>query len=178
MIDVLLAYTMKGWVMIILKLFLVVPLILSASCHAGPRAINPKTLDVFRDFALAGQGPAKFESDGSLDVTYIVPHGEVEESRPEQVQTQVQYIFHNRGPIDDERLGSQDLPTRLRELGFKVLEAPKFNGGQFSYPYIGGPYFSITFMDGDHKGVIFNRVHGENAHKNLMVEDYILVFVP
>jgi hypothetical protein len=79
--------------------------------------------------------------------------------------------------MNDERLGVTELPTRLRELGFEVLEAPKFNGGQFSYPYVGGPYFSIIFMDGDHKGMIFNRVDGRIADRNWVVDDYILVFL-
>jgi hypothetical protein len=160
-----------------IKLCVLIPLILSVSCHAGKRGLNPRTLDVFRDFALVGHGPATFENDGSLDVTYIVPHSENEESPPAQLQTRVQYVFHNRGPANDERLGLQELPTRLRELGFKVLEAPRYNGGQFSYPYMGGPYFSITFLDGNHKGVIFNRVDGRVSDKNWVVNDYVLVFL-
>ncbi|SRR6266498_1599043 len=160
-----------------IKLCVVVPLILSVSCQAGTRGINPKILDVFRDFALVSHGPATFENDGSLDVTYIVPHDENEETPPAQLQTRVQYVFHNLGPANDETLGLQELPGRLKELGYKLVEAPKYNGGQFSHPYIGGPYFSITFMDGDHKGVIFNRVDGKIADKKWIVNDYVLVFL-
>jgi hypothetical protein len=160
-----------------LKLLILFPLILSFCHHASTSGIDPKALQVFRDFAFVGQGPAKVDSDGSLDVTYIAPHNEKHELRTGQLQTRVQYIFHNEGPANDEHLGLTELPNRLRLLGFKVLDAPKFNGGQFSYPYIGGPYFSITFTDGDHKGVIFNRVDGKIADKSWLVNDYILVFL-
>ncbi len=161
-----------------IKLCVVASLILSVSCHAETRAINPRVLDVFRDFTLVGQGPATFENDGSLDVTYIVPHDESEKVRPAQLQAKVQYVFHYReGRADNERLGREQLPTRLKELGFEVLEAPNYKGGQFSRPYIGGPYFAITFQDGEHKGVIFNRVDGNVRDENQIVEDYVLVFV-
>lgn len=159
------------------KLLILAPLILSFSCQPGSRDINPKALDVFRDFAFVGQGPAKFDNDGSLDVTYIVAHNEIDAPRPAQLHNRVQYIFHNQGATKDERLGVTELPSRLRELGFRVLEAPQYNGGQFSYPYLGGPYFFITFTDGDHKGVIFNRVDSKIADKNWIVEDYILVLL-
>jgi len=159
------------------KGFVVASMILFFSCQPSSREINPKTLDVFRDFALVGHGSAKFENDGSLDVTYIVVHNDEEQPHPEQLQTRVQYVFHNRRPVNDEQLGLEVLPSRLRELGFKVLEGPKLNGGQFSYPYMGGPYFSITFVDGDHKGVIFNRVDGKIANEKWVVDDYVLVFL-
>ena len=79
----------RGLVLMILQIELcvVAPLILSLSCHAGTRGINPKICDVFRDFALVSDGPAAFENDGSLDVTYIVPHNENGESLPAQLQT-------------------------------------------------------------------------------------------
>jgi hypothetical protein len=167
---------------ILMKLLRFKPLVVVAvisllACQMGSKEISTETLDVFRGFALVATGPGKFDGDGSLDVTYIVPHDDKEESRPDHLQTRTQYVFHSRSPTNDERLGLEDLPNRLRELGFQVLEAPKFNGGQFSYPYIGGPYFSITFMNAEHKGVIFNRVDGKIADKNWIVDDYVLVFL-
>src|SRR4030095_6415827 len=108
----------------------VASLILFVSCHAETRAINPKVLDVFRGFTLVGHGPATFENDGSLDVTYVVPHGDSEEVPPAQLQSKVQYVFHYReGRADNERLGREQLPTRLKELGFEVLGAPNYKGG-------------------------------------------------
>jgi len=135
-------------------------------------------MDVFRDFDFVGYGPATFEENGELDHTQIVAHGNAEKSVPLDMQIRTQYVFHYRGGRGDpERLGRDLLPSRLRDLGLKVIEAPGFNGGQFSYPYMGGPYFSITFQDGVHRAVIFNRVHGEVPGKNWIVEDYVIVFV-
>jgi hypothetical protein len=161
-----------------LKSFLVVFSVLLFSCQASTGRIDRKTLDLFRDFRFVGQGPATFETDGSLDVTYVIPHSEREQSRPDKLQTNTQYVFHNLSPTDNKLLGSRELPDRLRELGFQVVEAPNLNGGNFSYPYFGGPYFSITFMDGDHKGVIFNRVDTRNGgDQTWVVHDYVLVFL-
>jgi hypothetical protein len=153
-------------------------LILSVSCQTNTREISPRVLDVFQGFDLEIQGPARIETDGTLDVTYVVPHQENERSRPSQLQTGVQYVFHHRGePANDEQLGKEWLPARLRELGFKVVEAPNYNGGQFSYGYIGGPFFYISFMDEAHKGVIFNKNCDWVRDKNWIVEDYVLVFL-
>lgn len=161
-----------------IRLMLLVFLILSVSCQSKARGINPKILDVFQGFDLEIEGPARLEHDGTLDVTYVVPHQEDEHSRPSQMQIGVQYIFHHRGgPANDKQLGEEQLPARLRELGVKVLEAPKYNGGEFSYGYMGGPYFHITFMDGVHKGMIFNKNCDWVRGKNWIVEDYVLVFL-
>jgi hypothetical protein len=159
-------------------LLLFVTLILSVSCQTNTREIHPKILDVFQGFDLETQGTARIENDGTLDETYVVPHKENEHSRPSQLQTGVQYVFHHRGgPANDEKLGKEQLPARLRELGFKVVEAPNYNGGRFSYGYLGGPFFHISFMDGVHKGVIFNKNCDWVRDKNWIVEDYVLVFL-
>ena len=155
-----------------------ITLVLSVSCQTNAPEINPKVLDVFEGFDLETQGPARIENDGTLDVTYVFPHQENKLSRPSQLQTRVEYVFHyRRGPANDEQLGKEQLPGRLRELGFKVLEAPKYNGGEFSYGYIGGPFFQISFTDGVHKGVIFNKNCDWVRDKNWIVEDYVLVFL-
>ena len=161
----------------LLRLFVVALFAVCCCCQTGPAEMTSKTLDIFSDFALVGYGPAVFGSDGSLDVTYIAPHSEAEKPHPGQLQTRTQYVFHNRGPVNDEQLGQHELPKRLRALGFTVLEAPEFNGGRFSYPYMGGPYFFITFQTGDHKGVIFNRVDGKVNNNKWLVNDYVLIFL-
>lgn len=162
----------------LMNLFLAVSLILVGSCNGGKSSISLKVVDLFPDFDFVDSGPAVFEESGKLDPTQIVAHGDTDKSVPLDLQMRTQYVFHYRGGRGDpERLGREVLPSRLRALGLKVIEAPGLNGGQFSYPYIGGPYFSITFEDGVHRAVIFNRVHGEVTGKNWIVEDYVLVFV-
>jgi hypothetical protein len=157
----------------------VAALALSVSCQSVRPGIEVKAIEVFRGFTLVGHGPAKFDSDGSLDVTYVVPHGDVEEPPPAKLQAGLQYVFHHReGPADNEQLGLEQLPARLKQLGFTVLESPEYNGGQFSYPYQGGPYFYIIFTDGNRKGVLFNRVDVNVRDKNWIVEDYVLVLLP
>jgi hypothetical protein len=161
-----------------IRLLLFLILILSVSCRTNAREINPKALDVFHGFDLAIQGPARMENDGPLDVTYVVPHQENADSIPSKLQIGVQYVFHYRGgPANDQELGQEQLPARLKQLGFRVLEAPKYNGGEFSYGYIGGPFFQIIFTDGFHKGVIFNKNCDSVRDKNWIVEDYVLVFL-
>lgn len=161
-----------------MKILLAVFLVLVASCNGGQNRISPKVIEVFSDFDCVGYGPATFETDGELDPTQIVEHGDAVKSVPGDLQVRTQYVFHYRGGRGDpERLGRDVLPSRLKALGFKVIQAPGHNGGRFSYPYIGGPYFFITFDDGLHRAVIFNRVHGEVPGRNWIVEDYVLVFV-
>lgn len=161
-----------------LKIFLAVSITLFGSCNGGQSRIDPKVMDVFSDFDFVGYGPATFEEKGELDSSRVVAHGDIAKSVPVDLEVGVQYVFHYRGGRGDpQRLGRELLPSRLRALGLDVTQAPGFNGGEFAYPYIGGPYFSITFEDGVHRAVIFNRVHGEVPGKNWIVEDYILVFV-
>ena len=147
-------------------------------CDVTPPPIEVKAFEVFRDFELVGHGEAKFEADGSIDVTYVTPHDTAADAIPQRIDPRVQYVFHYPGGRpNNERLGVEQLPDRLRKLGFTVLEAPTYGGRGLSYPYIGGPLFSITFENGKHRGVIFNRVEGEVEGKSWIVEDYILVFL-
>jgi hypothetical protein len=64
---------------------------------------------------------------------------------------------------DNERLGREQLPAWLKELGFRVLRPRTLTEAHSLDPYIGGPYFFVTFEDGEHKGVIFNRVDSAGA---------------
>ena len=151
---------------------------LSVGCNSDARPIGPNVFEVFRGFELVAQGEAKFDADGSIDVTHVALHDGIADPLPQTVSPRVQYIFHYPGGRpNNERLGADQMPERLRKLGFTVLTAPGYNGGQFSYPYIGGPLFSITFADGKHRGVIFNRVEGQLEGKNWIVEDYILILL-
>ena len=116
----------------LMNLFLTVSLILVPSCNGGQSRIRLKVVDIFPDFDFVGSGPAAFEEDGKLDPTQIVAHDDTEKSVPLDLQIRTQYVFHHRGSRGEpERLGREVLPTRLRALGLKVIEAPDVNGGQF-----------------------------------------------
>ncbi|HKY30180.1 MAG TPA: hypothetical protein VJM12_19780 [Pyrinomonadaceae bacterium] len=159
-------------------LLVIVSCLIFFTCTNNHRAIDASVFQVFRGFDLVGLGAAKLETDGSIDTTFVPPHEQTKMQLPKTVEIRTGYVFHYAsGRPNNERLAAEELPERLRKLGFKIVQAPNYNGGQFSYPYIGGPLFSIVFEDGNHKGIIFNRVEGEVRDKDWIVEDYVLVFL-
>jgi hypothetical protein len=113
-------------------------------------------------------------------MTHTAAHGENEQPKPATLKKGMQYVFHHNGPLSIEQLALKGLPSRLSQLGFKVIESPK-SARDLSYPYIGGPLFFIAFSDGKHEGAIFNRLHhiprkpGDDTY--WIIEDYIIVYV-
>ena len=146
------------------------------SCQT-PTTFSSRILEALPDFVLTGSGQARFTANGELDVDYISPHDITDLSRPSLLQIGVQYIFHYGGSTNNETLAIKVLPERLASLGFKVIKSPK-SSADFSYPAFSGPLFSIHFSDGNHTGLIYNRVDnklsGSHTFKN---EDYLLVIL-
>jgi hypothetical protein len=150
--------------------------VLLISCQPVNQSGETKLLDVFSDFNYVGSGPAKFKQDGSLDTIYVVPHEEEQLSQPSKLERGTQYVFHfKNGTPDNEAMGLRILPERLKKLGYKILEAPNYNGGTFLYTYIGGPYFYIKFSDGEKEAIIFNQPDRKQLTQDRVVEDYVIV---
>lgn len=159
-------------------MLVIVSYLIFFTCTNNARGIDAKVFQVFRGFDLVGLGTANLETDGSLGTTFVPPHEQTKMPLPKTVEIRTAYIFHYPGGRpNNERLAAEELPERLGKLGYKIVQAPNYNGGKFSYPYIGGPLFSIVFEDGNHKGIIFNGVEGEVKEKGWIVEDYVLVFL-
>ena len=163
---------------LIMKVALVL-ITMMLACQARSEITSRKVMDAaFSDFVFVGSGKAKFRADGVLDITHAVEHGDKEQSKPDKLTTGIEYVFHHNGAVDDERLGGTEIPSRLSKIGVKILEAPNYNGGTFSYPYIGGPCFVIRFSDGHNEGLIFNQISPKTDEQGRVVEDYVLVYLP
>jgi hypothetical protein len=145
------------------------------SCRPINREIDTKVLDVFSDFVLVGIGKAKFMDNGSLEITYIAPHGEEKQLPPQRLERDTQYIFHRLPPFNDEEFALRALPAKLSQMGFKISEAPK-SESDLGYPYSGGPLFFIKFSDGNHEGIIFNQLDNE-VNERWVRHDYVLVYI-
>lgn len=152
-------------------------LALLISCQPVKHGIDAKVMGVFSDFDYVGSGAAKFKQDGSLDPFHVAPHGEKAQQNPDRLVIGTQYVFHYKGNPDNEAMGLRVLPERLKKLGYKVVEAPNYNGGTFLYTYIGGPYFYIKFSDGEHEAIIANQRDTKPLVKDQVIDDYVLVFL-
>jgi hypothetical protein len=143
------------------------------SCQAHSHERDKKVLAILSDFTFVGSGQAKFNSDGSIDTAYRLDHGETEQPRPQSIEIGKQYVFHHRVPMDNEILALHDLPDRITQMGFKIINAPKSNSGLL-YLYYGGPIFRIEFADGNREFTVFNQLN--TSHSNAWsIHDYILV---
>lgn len=148
--------------------------VLLLSCQAHNRRADNNILGVLSGFTFVGSGQAKFNDDGSVDKTYLISHSETEQPKPQNIMQGIQYVFHHKGPIDDESLALRDFPNLIESMGFKILKAPK-SANELLYLYLGGPLFSIEFSDGSREFVLFNQFITSSHSKDIADHDYILI---
>jgi hypothetical protein len=150
-------------------------LIVSAgSCRKAN--IDSKVFEVLADFAFVGSGPTKLESDGSINRLYVAEHGTEVLSHPKKLQSEVQYIFHHRVPLDDESFALKEFPARLERAGLRIIKAPQSSSDLMAL-YQGGPLFSFRFTIGSREALFYNQMDpmlgsNDSPWKD---EDYILV---
>jgi hypothetical protein len=147
---------------------------LSLSCQFHNRRADNNVLDVLSGFTFVGSGQAKFNDDGSVDTTYLISHSETGQPKPQNIMQGIQYVFHHKGPIDDESLALRDFPNMIESMGFKILKAPK-SANELLYLYFGGPLFYIEFSDGSREFALFNQLVTSPHSEDLGVHDYILI---
>jgi hypothetical protein len=155
----------------IFLLYLVAGLFLS--CHSYGREKDKNVLAILSEFTFVGSGPAKFDDKGEIDGAYIIPHGENEQPKPQNLTLGVQYVFHHRAPVDNESLALQDLPDKIEGMGFKIVKAPK-SADKLLYMMLGGPLFYISFSDGDREFEIFNQLD-TSVSDGWAIHDYVLI---
>jgi hypothetical protein len=149
-------------------------ILLFSSCSTSNT--DSKIFDLFSDFIFVGSGPAKLSADGSIDQLYVVIHGDSSQNHPRMIKKEVQYIFHESTPTNDESFATKDFPDRLRGAGFRIIKAAP----PMAFPFMGGPLFTIRFEAGKHEILFYNRLHGNLAGSNpsaYLGEDYILIMV-
>lgn len=149
-------------------------------CSSGAAAISRKTFDVFEGFTFVGSGPYQ-QSAPLADNEALPKHGTTEQPLPDLPKVGVQYVFHHRAPVDNEKLALADLPARLRTAGIEVTKAPK-SSKEMLYLFRGGPLFKILIRDGGHEGTIYNQldpdlVKASNADPRWTEEDYVLLWL-
>src|SRR5207247_8771758 len=70
-------------------------IILAESCNRDGTGIS--MLTVFDDFTFVGNAPAKFTTSGEIDLSYSLPHGEIEQPKPQNLNLATAYVFHYDG---------------------------------------------------------------------------------
>jgi hypothetical protein len=150
----------------------------SVSCST--RSQEMKGFSLFRDFTFVGSAPYKAGSTGAAEANEQLPkHGTAQVPLPDRPLPGIRYIFHHRGPVDNEKLAVIDLPARLKSAGITIVKAPK-SSKELMYPFIGGPLFKIQIRDGDHEGVVYNQVDPDLVqapNTEWAKEDYVLLWL-
>jgi len=154
--------------------WLTLAVLLLTAC-TNRKKIDRKVFSVFSDFVFVGSGP--YHGNSELDRT-VPAHGANPMSLPGQLEIDKLYIFHHRRPLDGQALALSALPSRLRQQGIRITQAPT-STKELMFPYVGGPIFTIRFEDGTHFGFIFSQVC-PNLTKEIDAgytgTDYVLVY--
>ncbi|HVP45173.1 MAG TPA: hypothetical protein VMT32_01270 [Bryobacteraceae bacterium] len=152
--------------------------IIWVSCSTGSQEM--KGFSIFTDFTFVGSAPYQPGGVGTGGANEQLPkHGTAQVPLPDRPQPGVQYIFHHRRPVDDEKLALVDLPARLKSAGITIVKAPK-SSKDLMYPYIGGPLFKIQIQDVRHEGTVYNQIDPElmqGSNPDWAKEDYILLWL-
>lgn len=152
----------------------------SQSCLMGSRALNRKSLEVFAGFSFVGSGPYQQGAPPTGGISEALPkHGIAEQPLPDRPQVGIQYIFHHRLPVDNERLALVDLPGKLHAAGITITKSPK-SEKDLMYLFIGGPAFKISVKDGRHEGMIYNQLDPDlmkHSSPEWAIEDYVLLWL-
>jgi hypothetical protein len=139
-----------------------------------------KSFDVFAGFSFVESGSYQPSASTPIGVSDVLPkHGIAELPLPDRPQVGIQYVFHHRRPIDNERLALEDFPARLRSVGITSVDAPK-SSKDLMYPFVGGPLFKIQIRDNSHEGVIYNQVDPDllkGSSSEWATEDYVLLWL-
>jgi hypothetical protein len=148
-------------------------------CSPGPQTMSRNSFDVFSGFTFVASSTYNPEaSPTAVEVETLPKHGIAELPPPVRPQVGIKYVFHHRRPVDNEKLAVVDLPTRLRSVGIKPVNAPK-SGNELMYLFIGGPAFKISIREGDHEGVIYNQTDWDllksSSDEGWAAEDYVLL---
>jgi hypothetical protein len=154
---------------------------IALSCSTRPQAMSHKSLDVFAGFTFVGSGPYMPGAPATGGISEVLPrHGIAELPLPEGPQVGIQYVFHHRRPLDNEKLALVDFPTRLQSAGITVVRAPK-SSMELMHLFIGGPLFRIQIRDGGHEGIIYNQLcpdlQASSVGQEWTIEDYVLLWL-
>jgi hypothetical protein len=155
---------------------LVVLMWTTTACTNWDSQPDSKALHIFSDFTFVGSVPYKPSEKHPVETMSL--QGNEAQQLPKKLAIGTAYVFHHRGPVDDEKLALSELPSRLRAAGLQVQDAPK-SPRDLMFAYIGGPFFVIKFTDGRHAGLITNplsRDYVKQVDSGWMGEDYILVY--
>ena len=164
-----------------LKFLLIIWAIMLAFAIAAcgrKRAADFKASNVFFDLVYVGSGPYSPEKNGGINMT-VAPHGKKPLAFPSQLETGVEYIFHHRKPLDNEKFALTELPLKLRQQGIDITRGPRSVRDMVS-TYIGGPVFSLQFKEGAQVGIIFSQVcssYTKQVDTGFTGNDYVLVYI-
>jgi hypothetical protein len=107
-------------------------------------------------------------------------HGIAELSQPDRPQVGIQYVFHHRRPVDNEKLALVDFHARLQSAGITVVRAPK-SSMELMHLFMGGPLFRIEIRDGSHEGIIYDQLDPDlkttSSGQEWTIEDYVLLWL-
>lgn len=147
----------------------------SVGCLRGRSGLSDSSFRVFSGFTFVASGPYRPEREA------IPRHDNRELPLPERPSVGVQYVFHSRDVVDDEKLALVEFPARLRAAGIKIVRAPQ-SDRDLMYLFMGGPLFKIWIKEGNHEGMIYNQLgrelkQGPDDKGQLPREDYVLVWL-
>lgn len=149
-------------------------LFMMASCRHRTGSPDLKVLASFSDFEFFGSVPYH---DGKNTEPIILQSSEPKRF-PERLEIGRAYVFRHRSSVDDEKFALSELPSRLRNAGLEILQAPSSSRDLIA-SYIGGPFFVIKFSDGRHTGLITNRLsrdYPQQVDSGWTGEDFVLFY--
>ena len=85
-------------------------------------------------------------------------------SLPDAIEVDQVFIFLHPRPNDIDKIAIIILPTRLKELGYEVLQAPDNKGNGFIFLDEGGPLYSIRGQRGETEILITHEINGYLLH--------------
>ena len=165
----------------ILLTFVTVLGLLTFGCSTKPEVMNHKSFDVFAGFTFVGSGPYTPDTTAPGGISHMLPkHGIAELSQPDRPQVGIQYVFHHRRPVDNEKLALVDFHARLQSAGITVVRAPK-SSMELMHLFMGGPLFRIEIRDGSHEGIIYDQLDPDlkttSSGQEWTIEDYVLLWL-
>ncbi len=150
-------------------------------CTTKQQALSHKSFDIFEGFTFVGSGPNMPGPTATGGISEVLPkHGIAELPLPDRPEVGIQYVFHHRRPVDNEKLVLVDFPARLQSAGITVVRAPK-SSMEMLHLFVGGPLFRIEIREGNHEGVIYDRLDPDlkttSSGQEWMIEDYVLLWL-
>ena len=149
-------------------------LVVLAGCRHHAASPDLKVLTIFSDFEFFGSVPYH----GGKDAEPLIVESSEPKPFPKRLELGRAYVFRHRRPVDDEKLALSEIPSRLRNAGLEILQAPASSRDLIA-SYIGGPFFVIKFSDGQHTALITNRLsrdYTKQVDSGWEGEDYILFY--